>query len=122
MNCLRCNTPNEAGAKFCRNCGTNLHTTFQANANNKTSDILLIIFVIIAFITTAVQFLIEKLADNWYESPTKYYYGALWILQNLCFILIPLAIKDKSIKIIGLIITMIIVAFWVYSSFDFIMN
>ncbi|MFI5405468.1 MAG: zinc ribbon domain-containing protein [Nitrososphaerales archaeon] len=119
MNCLRCNTPNEEGAKFCKNCGMDLHTTLEAKANTKTSDTLLIVFVSIVFVTAVAQFAMQKLVDNWYESPTKYIQGALWILQNLCFILIPLAIRNKSLKIVGLIITLIMVVYWVYSNVDY---
>ena len=122
MNCLRCNTPNEDGVKFCKNCGMDLHTTFDNKANTKTSDTLLIVFVCIAFLTAVVQFAIQKLVDNWYDKPTKYYASALWILQNLCFILIPLAIRNKSLKIIGLIITLIMVIYWVYSNVDYMIK
>lgn len=34
MNCPNCNTPNEAGAKFCRNCGTELVTAKPANKDH----------------------------------------------------------------------------------------
>jgi hypothetical protein len=122
MNCLRCNTPNEDGAKFCKNCGMDLHTTFDTKVNTKTSDTLLIVFVCITFLIAIVQFAIQKLVDNWYEKPTKHYTSALWILSNLCFILIPLAIRNKSLKIIGLIISLIMVVYWVYSNVDYMIK
>ena len=122
MNCLRCNTPNEEGAKFCKNCGMDLHTTFESKANTKTSDTLLIVFVSIAFMTAVSQFAIQKLINNWYEGPTKYFQSSLWILQNLCFLLIPLAIRNKSLKIFGLIITLIMVIYWVYSNVDYMLS
>ena len=87
MNCLRCNTPNEDGAKFCRNCGMDMsYTPSKENVNSKSADTLLIIFISIAFISAIAQFAIQKLVDNWYESPTKYIQGSLWLLQNLSFI------------------------------------
>ena len=122
MNCLRCNAPNDEGAKFCKNCGIDLNARFEAKANTKTSDTLLIVFVSIAFITAVAQFAIQKLIDNWYESPTKYFQSSLWILQNLCFLLIPLAIRNKSLKIFGLIITLIMVVYWVYSNVDYMLK
>lgn len=115
MNCLRCNTPNEEGAKFCKNCGMDLfYKPSQENQNSKYSDTFLIIFISIFFVSDSALFGIFKLVENWHEAPTKYYRSALWILQYLSFILIPLSIKNKSIKIIGLIITLIIVVYWVY--------
>ena len=120
MNCLRCNTPNEEGAKFCRNCGMDMsYTPSKENVNSKSADTLLIIFISIAFISAIAQFAIQKLVDNWYESPTKYIQGSLWLLQNLSFILIPLSMKNKNLKIVGLIITVIMVIYWVYTNVKF---
>jgi hypothetical protein len=120
MNCLRCNTPNEEGAKFCRNCGMDMsYTPSKENVNSKSADTLLIIFISIAFISVIAQFAIQKLVDNWYESPTKYIQGSLWLLQNLSFILIPLSMKNKNLKIVGLIITVIMVIYWVYTNVEF---
>ena len=120
MNCLRCNTPNEEGAKFCRNCGMDMsYTPSKENVNSKSADTLLILFIRIALISAIAQFAIQKLVDNWYESPTKYIQGSLWLLQNLSFILIPLSMKNKNLKIVGLIITVIMVIYWVYTNVEF---
>lgn len=120
MNCLRCNTPNEEGAKFCKNCGMDMtYTPSNESTNSKSSDTFLIIFISIAFISAIAQFAIQKLVDNWYESPTKYIQASLWLFQNLSFILIPLAIKNKTLKIVGFIITAIMVIYWVYTNVEF---
>ena len=120
MNCLRCNTPNEEGAKFCKNCGMDMtYTPSNESTNYKSSDTFLIIFISIAFISAIAQFAIQKLVDNWYESPTKYIQASLWLLQNLSFILIPLAIRNKTLKIVGFIITAIMVIYWVYTNVEF---
>lgn len=120
MNCLRCNTLNEEAAKFCKNCGMYMaYTPSKENINSKSSDIMLIIFISISFISAIAQVVIEKLVPNWYESPTKYYRSALWIIQNLTFILIPLAISNKLLKIVGLISTLILVCYWVYNNIQY---
>ncbi len=117
MNCLRCNTENEEGVKFCKNCGMDMtFTPSKENTNSKLSDTFLIVFISIAVVCAIAQFAIQKLVDNWYESPTKYFQGSLWLLQNLSFILIPIAIRNKTLKIIGIIITAIMVIYWVYSN------
>lgn len=119
MNCLRCNTPNEEGAKFCKNCGMDMtYTPSKDKSNSKSSETLLIIYIGIVFISAIAQFAIEKLVDtyNWYENPTKYIRGSLFILQNLSFILIPLSIRNKTLKIIGISITAIMIIYWVYTN------
>lgn len=92
------------------------YTPSNEKSNYKSSDTLLIIFICISFISAIANFAIEKLVDNWYESPTKYFRGSLWLLQNLSFMLIPIAIRNKTLKIIGIIITIIMVIYWVYSN------
>lgn len=123
MNCLRCNIENEEGAKFCKNCGMDVtFTPSNENTNSKSSDTFLIVFIAIAFVSAIAQFAIEKLVDNWYESPTKYIQASFWLLQNLSFILIPLSIKNKALKIIAFIITVIMVAYWVYTNVQFMIR
>lgn len=120
MNCLRCNTPNEEGAKFCKNCGTDMtYTPYSEETDSKTSDFFLIIYIGISFVLYIANFAIEELVENWYESPTKYIRASLWIIQNLSVLLIPLAIKNKNLKIVGLIITAIMVIYWVYLNIKF---
>lgn len=124
MNCLRCNTKNEDGAKFCKNCGMNMnYTPSNEHTESKSSDNLLFIYLCLFFVIGFVaQTAIEKSVDNWYESPTKYIRSSLWILTNLSLILIPLAIKNKTLKIVGLIITSIMIIYWIYGNVDFMMN
>ena len=95
------------------------YTPSKENTNSKLSDTFLIVFISIAFVCAIAQFAIQKLVDNWYESPTKYIQGSLWLLQNLSFILIPLSMKNKNLKIVGLIITVIMVIYWVYTNVEF---
>jgi hypothetical protein len=39
MNCLHCNAPNEAGAKFCKNCGAGLPYAPPVAATMKKNDV-----------------------------------------------------------------------------------
>lgn len=123
MNCLRCNTPNDESAKFCKNCGLDLtYIPSHESNNSKFSDTFLIIYIGIIFVSTITQFAIENLVENWYDSPTKYYRASLWIFQNVSFILIPLVIKNKSIKIIGVIFALIMVVYWVYLNIKYMIS
>lgn len=121
MNCLRCNIENEEGVKFCKNCGMDMaYIPSKENKNSKSSDTFLIICIAIAFVSAIAQFTIQKLFDNLLESPIKYVQASFWLLQNLSFILIPLSIKNKTLKIVGLIISAIMVIYWVYKNIEFI--
>ena len=120
MQCLRCNTQNDDGAKFCKNCGKNItYRPSNNNTNSKFSDTLLIIFLALTFFSALAQFAIQTRVDNWYEGPTKYIQASLWILQNLSFILVPLSIKDTTLKIVGLIFTAVMIIYWIYGNVEF---
>lgn len=123
MNCLRCNTPNEEGAKFCKNCGMDMtYTPSNEDTDSKSSDKLLIIYLCITFFILVSAIAIEKLVDDWYQGSAKYIRGSLWVLSSLSMILIPLSIKNKSLKIIGLILTIIIAIYSTYSNVVFMIN
>jgi hypothetical protein len=123
MNCLRCNTPNEDGAKFCKNCGMDMtYTPSNENSNSASSDKLLFTYVCISFFVFISIFAIDKLVDNPYEGPIKYIRGSLWILRNLSVILIPLLIKNISLKIIGLILTIIYTIYYIYNNVEFMIS
>jgi len=90
--------------------------------DDRTADTLLIIFIIIAFISGIAQFSIQKLDTNWYEGATKYILGGFWILQNLSFMLIAIAIKNKPLKIAGIIIAVLLVSSWLYKNIVFLIG
>lgn len=123
MNCLRCNTPNEEGAKFCKNCGMDMnYTPSNENTNSTSSDKLLITYLCISFFAFISGFAIDKLVEDSYSDSTRYIQYTLWMVMNLSMILIPLSIKNKSLKIVGLILTLIMVIYWSYNNFLAMIN
>ena len=121
MNCIRCNTPNEEEAKFCKSCGMDMtFTPSNDNKNSKSSDILLIIYLCMAIVLLAARLVIDELFYD-YEITNSIIYS-LYILQNSSMILIPLSIKNKSLKIAGLIITTIYASYWVCQNVMHLMN
>ena len=94
----------------------------QKTDDNK-SNILLIVFVVISFITVAGNFVIQVIFDDWYiELKTKYFVVFLLILANASYILPALAIKDKILKIIGIILTSIIIMLSFYQNIMFMLS
>jgi hypothetical protein len=119
MNCQHCNAENPNEAKFCKVCGGQTTFSNPAVANTKLSDTFLIINVGIVAFTSLIIFIIQHFATDWYQGGAKYAVGALWILQNLSTILIPLAIKNNTMKIIAIVITAIHVIYYVYGNINF---
>jgi len=120
MKCPQCNTENNQEAKFCSLCGSPFNS--PKKANSKISDIMLIVNVFAITFTTLLIMLIEKLAYSPYESNYKYIIGVLWIIQNLCTILIPLSIKNNTLKIIAIILTAIHMIYYIYGNIHFMLR
>lgn len=122
MNCSKCPTQNEDNANYCKNCGTNLYAIAEPRSGKVNTDNLLLIYILVAVIAAVAEFSIRQVVPNWYDSPVKYLQGSFWILQNLSFILIPFAIKNQTLKIIGLSISCLIVLYWLYQNSLFFSN
>jgi hypothetical protein len=132
MNCQKCNTENDQETKFCKNCGANIQPKVEVPANTKTnsnlSDILLIIFIGVALITNTIIVVIQKIyPESYYPGSNRviighYILGLTWVLQNLSFILIPLSLKNKLMKLLGIIFMSLIVLYWLYNNLKFMFD
>jgi len=122
MNCLRCNTPNEEGAKFCRNCGINLYISQVPQTNTKTVDALILFFLIYLFISSFTGFAIQKLFDNWYEGTLKYIQIGMNLIYAFTPILLGIAIKNKAGRIFGIILASIFAIYIVYLNVNWMLN
>jgi hypothetical protein len=103
MNCPNCETNNEQNAKYCINCGTDLQTG-AAPGKGRIIDIFVFIALAYWLASHLINALLQRLVENWWDSPVKY----VQIFFNLVFALMPivfaLSIKNKVLKIIGIIL------------------
>lgn len=120
MNCPKCQTENEANVQFCRRCGWNMHMEISTEKPNNR-DMLLAVFLVIAFVSTFFQFLMQQFVSDWHEAPMKYVQGAFWLLQNVSFLLVALAIKNKSLRTLAIAVATILVCYWVYLNLQFLL-
>lgn len=115
MICPNCHSEIEDGAKFCTHCGANLSP--QPTNEKDYSSILLFTWVITTIVFSLVQICITKFVTDWYSnSGTRVIYGILCILQNIALMLIPLSIKNRTLKIIGSILIGLLVIYYIYSN------
>ena len=145
LQCPECGASVSEHASVCPNCGAQLHPTgrpqgpvqgFNQQVYNATpqrhsqlrpdtvapkkesniSSVLLLIFLVLNVFTNIVMNLI-RLDGSWYYGGIKWYmYWATNILACLSIFLPACAIKDKTLKIIGLIIASILAIWWTLSS------
>ena len=81
-----------------------------------TSSVLLIVFVIITFVTSVSIAIIQSLVGNWYKTAAvTVILLCMQILRIVSYFLPALAIKDRTLKIIGIVLTSIMVVYLVCS-------
>jgi cellulose synthase/poly-beta-1,6-N-acetylglucosamine synthase-like glycosyltransferase len=119
MNCPNCNGANQDNAIFCKECGTRLDA-LPARQAISTSDLLLIIYIAIAIFGAGFQFILTKLVENAYEPPFRYLQGAVWMIQNVSWILLPLAIKNRTLKPIALVVSIPLILYWLYTNIQYL--
>ena len=119
MNCPKCNRENEDSALFCRYCGSSLKPVEMKESN--ISNVILLIWVILTGVFNVGTYLYTTFYDNWYEDG-RGFYVALQIMQNLIMILPSLAIKDKTLKIIGILISACLIIWWIVGNIQFAMQ
>ena len=125
MNCPKCTTENDQSTKFCKNCGTNLQPKPEATAgaNSNLSDVLLFIFLMTFIFTVVSEFLIQKIFEDWFmNTGVKYTLGIVWFLRSLSFILVPISIKNTTLKILGIVFMSLVIIYYLYRDFSFVFN
>ena len=123
MHCPNCGHQNPIATKFCTNCGHNLSQFAPAPAQKKgIADYLIIGFLVIAFGTIVLQRIIQFMVPEWYEGAFKYILGFIWVISNLSYLLLAFAIGNKNLKIVGIIVTVILVLFLVVQNIQFMLG
>lgn len=117
MSCLDCNTQNENSARFCENCGMDInHNTAVKNKGDKKSDIFLTVFIIASIFFEIIIQLIDFIVriDHMFGNDDKqmvFIVRTIRIISYLIWLLLPLSIKNRRLRIISLVLTSIFVAY-----------
>ena len=93
----------------------------EEKAKIDLSSILLLVFVVILFVTSISISSILNFVHNWNNvHALTIILTLLQILRTVSFILPALAIKDKNYKIIGVILSSIVVVYLLISPLNFL--
>jgi len=88
----------------------------EEKSEKDKSSILLIVFVVVTFITSISGAVIQKMVDNWYKVPAVcIFLLCLQIIRTVCYLLPAFAIKNKTYKLIGIILSSIMVVYLLFS-------
>lgn len=93
----------------------------QTSANN-TIDIFVFLSIAYWFAVSLANFVITKVVDNWYNTPAKYFQ----IGTNIIFAVIPivfaLSVRNKTLKIIAIILSALLAIYVLYSNIDWLVR
>ncbi len=119
MTCPNCQTENAEGAKYCSQCGADLTPAATGKGKWLTPDTFLLTFIGVS-ITGNVLLLILHLIGTTFSLTFSAPVIIITTLTHLCicfsYILIPLAIKKASLRVIGLISTGILILYFIISN------
>ena len=122
MNCPKCKSENEMGALYCKRCGSKLLQSSTVKFDH--ASLMLIIYILITIgctLFTAILPILGDFLDMKWESTHILTVGG-WMLQNISFILLPLAIKNMLLKIIGIVISIPLILYWLYGNLQDIIH
>lgn len=119
MNCPNCNTYNDIGASYCKNCGTQLPIipTNSANASleaSHTINILLILMSVESFFLL-FWFVLQKIVvpavykNDWSHISTVYKYGN-WVINGifiLAYLISSITVQNNRVRIFFLVFLLV---------------
>ena len=109
MYCPKCHKENPDGAMFCNYCGAKLKV--DTEKSNKLSNNLLIAWTAAFVIITLLQFILPRLLYALFDAYhlIHFFDFILAIAFNLIMLLPVIAIRNKTFRIIGIVIMSIII-------------
>ena len=114
MICPKCNRENEDGAMFCRYCGSSMNPVQEKESN--ISSILILVWIIAVGLHSITSGLYSKFVDNWYEGTSKTFWIGIQMIYYIIMILPAFAIKNRTLRIIGIILMSCLILWWMYGN------
>jgi predicted acyltransferase len=120
MNCPKCQKENEANALYCNQCGTPFGKVKKSGIDY--SALMLMAYIVIQIVSNLTVILLKYIDNNFWRDwrMTNIIITFIYLFTSICFLLIPLSIKNLPIKIISFLISMLLVGYWVYGNISFI--
>lgn len=127
MKCPKCYTENDPDANYCEHCGRRIiaarqHSPLVFLYGVSMSDLLLFGTITGLFILNLCQAGMSLLNFTLSWQITNYISGALWILMNLLLFLPVLAIQNKSIKTVAIILATVYTVVAIIGNIKFIIS
>ena len=93
----------------------------QNPKESNISSVLILVWVIAVAVLSLATYCYTRFIDNWY-SDAKTGYVILQLIHNVVMILPALAIKNKVMKIVGIIVMSLMIIWWIVQNIQFMME
>lgn len=89
---------------------------------NKTSDTIILIVIIYMLVTVLGGALLRTLIHNWYQPPGKYFQIAMNIIWGFIPFLLGMAIRNKTLKIVGIILGSLYTVYIIFNNIQWLLQ
>jgi hypothetical protein len=101
----------------------NYNQKFSRKAStNNTIDILALLSIAYWLAFSLVGFVIDKVVDNVYDSPVLYFFIWIKIIFAVVPIVFALTVRNKTLKIIAIILSALISIYMLYINIDWLIS
>jgi hypothetical protein len=94
----------------------------RQSSSNNTIDIFVFLSIAYWFTVNLANFVIQKVVDDWYDTPAKYFQ----IGTNIIFAAIPIvfaiSVRNRTLKIIAIILGALLSIYILYSNIDWLIR
>lgn len=131
MQCPQCNTPNEENARFCMNCGYDLHaappyrqhpqgaasSSFSPSVSDHKAGVYIVIFLACHLFLGLVRTLLNMILPHalLLNPILQFFYLPLWLL-------LPLAVKDKVLRLVVFVLAAIMIIWGLVGDITYLMQ
>lgn len=96
--------------------------TFRQNSPNNTIDILVFISIVYWFVCNLAGFIIQKLVDNWYDTPLRYFQIGINIIFAAVPVVFAISVRNKTLRIIAIILASLLSILILYNNIDWLIR
>lgn len=91
-------------------------------AYSKNSDAIILIVIIYMLFTVLVGVLLRALIRDWYQPPGRYFQIAMNIIWGFIPVLLGVAIRNKTMKIVGIILGSLYAVYIIYNNIQWLLQ
>ncbi len=98
------------------------NTNFRRESKNNTIDIFVFLSIVYWFTVNLTNFVIQKLVDDWYDTPAKFFQIGTNIIFAIIPIIFAISIKNKTLKIIAIILSAFLSIYILYNNIEWLIK